>query len=211
MTSKIGPLAHAEPVGFSGATSRARCDLPRFFLMFDPLRCMCSSTMSTHSRLSLVRINLCRRATNICLTRRWRPCGPRQTTATVVGTWPRFSQFERTAHAALRCMVPRRRTSETRRSNGRDAWCAFTLRFCFEHAYPGPFEGEYAVFRIGRIGVVVTDFTVFVAGHVMWQDFGESIAAAIPRIIRLLCNSSRFPVTTRAIPEPRAHLTPTAF
>ena len=84
---------------------------------------MCSSIMSTRFPLSHAHINSCKKATNICLTRRLLPCGLRQITAIAVGTWPLFSLFGRMEHGASRCMVPLKRTSATQRSNGHDVRC----------------------------------------------------------------------------------------
>ena len=111
------------------------------FLCSSLLRCMHSLTTSIHSRSSLGRISSCRRAINICSTRRWRPYGPRQTTATAVGTWPRFSLSVRTAHVASQCMVLPRRMSETWPNNGRDVWCvacSFNAAVCA--CLPGAFQ-----------------------------------------------------------------------
>lgn len=125
-----------------GASITREVRPPSFpFLRSFLLRCIHSLTTSTHSRSSLGRISLCRRATNICLTRRWRPCGPRQTTAIAVGTWPRFSLSERTARVDSPCMDLPRRTSETWPNNGRDVWCvacSFNTAVCA--CLPGAFH-----------------------------------------------------------------------
>ena len=131
------------------------------FLCSSLLRCMHSLTTSIHSRSSLGRISSCRRAINICSTRRWRPCGPRQTTATAVGTWPRFSLSVRTAHVASQCMVLPRRMSETWPNNGRDVWCvacSFTRgRLCM--LTWGLSKGEYAILCVDQCRRRI-DFTV---------------------------------------------------
>ena len=108
---------------FGGSVTREVRQTLVFLLCSFLLRRMHSLTTSTRSRSSPAPISSCRRVTNICLTRRWLLCGPRQTTAIAVGIWPRFSLFEKTVRVASQCMVPPRRMNETRRSNGRDAWC----------------------------------------------------------------------------------------
>ena len=121
-------------------TREVRPNLVLFLCSF-LLRCIHSLTTSTHSRLSLGRISLCKRATNICLTRRWRPCGPRQTTAIAVGTWPRFLLSVRTARVVLPCMALPRRMSEMWPNNGRDVWCvAYSFNAAVGACLPGAFR-----------------------------------------------------------------------
>ena len=109
---------------FGGSVTR-EVRPPIFFFFFFSMSemCMCSSTMSTRFPSSHARINLSKKATNICSMRRSLPCGLRQITVIAVGTWPRFSSFGRTEHGASRCMVPLRRTSATPRNSGQDVQC----------------------------------------------------------------------------------------
>jgi hypothetical protein len=134
-----------------------------FFLSSFLLRCIQSLTTSTHSRSSHGRISLCRKATNICLMRRWRPCGPRLTTATVVGTWPRFSLSERTARVASRCMVPaeenERDVAQQRTRRVVRGVLILHGRFCM--LTRGFSKGQYAVFCVDRSRRHI-DFTLLV-------------------------------------------------
>jgi hypothetical protein len=108
---------------FGGSVTREVSPPSLSLSLFLCLRCMCSSIMSTRFPSSHAHINLCKRATNICLTRRSLPCGLRQITVIAVGTWPRFSSFRRTEHGASRCMVPLKKTSAIQRNNGHDVRC----------------------------------------------------------------------------------------
>src|SRR5258707_12116761 len=108
---------------FGGSVTREVRQLsPPFFIS---LIWMCSSIMSTRFPSSHAHINLYKKATNICLTRRLRPCGLRRITVTAVGIWPRFLSFGRTERGTSRYMAPLRRMSAIPRNNGQDVrWVA---------------------------------------------------------------------------------------
>ena len=124
---------------------------------------LCSSIMSTRFPSSHAHINLCKKATNICLTRRLLPCGLRQITVIAVGTWPRFLSFGRTEHGASRCMVPLRRTSATRRNNGHDVRCviAYSIVRGLRDSF-GTFssKGKFTIFCVDRDGCHHIDFSI---------------------------------------------------
>lgn len=86
--------------------------------------------MSTRFRSSHAPINSCRKATNICLTRRSPLYGPRQITATAAVIWRRSSPFGRMERVVSPYMVPLRKMNVTRRNNGQDVRCVDSFILC---------------------------------------------------------------------------------
>jgi hypothetical protein len=140
---------------------------------------MCSSIMSIRFPSSHAHTNLCKKATNICLTRLLQPCGLRQITVIAVGTWPRFSSFGRTEHGTSQCMVLPKRTSATRRNNGLDVRCvAYSIgRTIFERLIRDfSSKGKFTLFCLDRDGCHLIDSSI----HLIHSNSASSPSLIFP-------------------------------